>query len=160
MRIGVPGTTVVLILLINSTFSFGTESKLDLKISIPKEFSNRASNLSSSPDGDTDGSKYKKTFEEFWWNCVMVKAKGLDLSCPFVASGTAAASAGAWNGAVDAENQIKELIREHQSVAVHAYLEKLTTDPKVIDVFAKGRFKGNATPEMQPLTRGTIAKPK
>ena len=160
MRIGVPGTTVVLMLLLTSTFSFGAEPKLEPKISIPKEFSNRASNLSSSPTGETDGVRYKKAFEEFWWNCVMVKAKSLNLSCPFAASGTAAASAGAWNGAVDAENQIKELIRKHQSVAVQAYLEKLTTDPKVIDVFAKGRFKGNATPEMQALNRDTIAKPK
>ena len=130
------------ILLANISCS-ALEPQLILTIEIPKEF---AEISAQSPDGQSESSRYRETYEAFWWNCVMVKSLSLHLHCPFVASGTPAASQGAVDGATNADVQIKELLGRSSPALVQQYLGKLVSTPEVVMKFAKGRFKGNVTP--------------
>lgn len=120
------------------------EPQLILRIHVPKEF---AEATAQSPNGQSESSRYMDTFEAFWWNCVMVKTRSLALDCPFVASGTNSASHGAWDGATNADNQIKVLLQQNSPEVVQQYLGKLVSSPDVVMKFAKGRFKGNVTPQ-------------
>jgi hypothetical protein len=47
--------------------------------------------------------------------------------CPFLASGTPAASAGASDGAENAENQIERLRRKHSPMMVQEYLVSIAS---------------------------------
>ena len=75
----------------------------------------------------------------------MVKSRSFNLDCPFVASGTAAASRGAVDGAAHADRQIKELLARSSPLEVQQYLGTLISAPAVVTQFATGRFKGNVT---------------
>ncbi|MFC1885113.1 hypothetical protein ACFL2O_10115 [Thermodesulfobacteriota bacterium] len=77
------------------------------------------------PNGEPESIRYTKTYEAFWWNCVMVKAEGLGRRCPFTCSGTPGATSGCPDGADDAEKQIMQLLKYHDAKEVMEYLKTL-----------------------------------
>ena len=91
---------------------------------VPDEFKdpNLEFNLTP-PNGDPEPVRYSKAHEAFWWNCVMVRAQDLNARCPIICSGTPAAAPGCGEGAIDADDQIEELLRQFPSSQVQSYLE-------------------------------------
>jgi hypothetical protein len=79
------------------------------------------------PSGELEPVRYQKAFEAFWWNCVTVRAETLDTRCPFLCSGTAAATAGCADGAIDAERQIEGLLSKNSRSEVQRYLRALAS---------------------------------
>jgi hypothetical protein len=60
----------------------------------------------------------------------MVKAASLEGRCPFTCSGTPAATYGCADGAINAENQIGELLKHHYKIKVQYYLQSIASDPE------------------------------
>jgi len=58
----------------------------------------------------------------------MVKAEDPDGRCPSTCSGTPAASYGCSDGAMDAENQIRQLLTVHDKKKVKYYLQTIASD--------------------------------
>lgn len=83
-----------------------------------------------SPTGEPESVRYTKSYEAFWWNCVMLKAKDPKGRCPSTCSGTPAANYGCLAGARDAERQITQLVRVHDKTKVQHYLQSLASDPE------------------------------
>ena len=63
----------------------------------------------------------------------MLKAEDLEARCPFTCSGTPAASYGCSDGALDADRQIKQLLKIHDKAKVQRYLQTLASDPEGIE---------------------------
>ena len=95
---------------------------------VPDEFKdpNLEFNLNP-PNGDPEPVRYSKAHEAFWWNCVMVRAQDLNARCPTICSGTPAAARGCGEGAIDADDQIEELLRQFPSSQVQSYLKSLAS---------------------------------
>ena len=83
-----------------------------------------------SPTGEPESIRYTKSYEAFWWNCVMVKAEDFGNRCPFICSGTPAATYGCAEGAEDAERQIRQLLADHDVTRVRKYLQSIAAGPE------------------------------
>lgn len=97
--------------------------KVRCHVVVPKEY--RKTPLNPPPSGEPEPVRYTVAYEAFWWNCVAVRAANLDAGCPFVASGTPAASAGAADGAMNAGFQIDEVLKKHTAIEVRKYLRSI-----------------------------------
>ena len=60
----------------------------------------------------------------------MVKAADLEGRCPFMCSGTPAATYGCTEGAEDAERQIRRLLAYHDVTRVRKYLQSIAATPE------------------------------
>jgi hypothetical protein len=96
-------------------------------VKVPKEY--RESDLNP-PSGESEAVRYATAYQAFWWNCVAVRAADLQGRCPFVASGTPAASAGAMDGATNADNQIRRLRRKYSASVVQKHLSTISSQPE------------------------------
>ena len=97
-------------------------------VKVPREY--RKTPFSPPPNGQPEPVRYTVAYEAFWWNCVAVRAADLQGRCPFLASGTPAASAGATDGASNADDQIRRLQREYAASAVQQYLNTIASQPE------------------------------
>ena len=97
---------------------------------VPDEFKdpNLEINLNP-PNGDPEPVRYSKAHKAFWWNCVMVRAQDLNARCPIICSGTPAAARGCGEGALDAADQIEDLLRQFPPSQVQSYLKSLASSP-------------------------------
>jgi hypothetical protein len=93
------------------------------QVTVPREY--RQTPFNPPPNGEPEPVRYRTAYEAFWWNCVAVRAGDLRGRCPFLASGTAAASAGAGDGAMNAEKRIDQLIEKYGELQVHQYLRSI-----------------------------------
>ncbi len=96
-------------------------------VTVPKQYRETPSN--PPPNGQPEPTRYTTAYEAFWWNCVAVRATDLEGRCPFVGSGTPAASAGALDGQADANMQIDKLLKRHSRSAVQNYLRSVASTP-------------------------------
>jgi len=124
-----------------------TELKLSYKVEVPKEY--RKAHIDPPPNSYSEVARYKESHEAFWWNCVMVKAQNLQAGCPFVCSGTPAATAGCTDGALNAECQIERLLKRYPATMVQDYLRSFASDPHAIKLFSEGRFKGKPIADIE-----------
>ena len=97
-------------------------------VKVPREY--RKTPFNPPPNGQPEPVRYTVAYEAFWWNCVAVRAADLQGHCPFLASGTPAASAGAMDGAANAEDQIRRLQRKYAASAVQQYLNAIASQPE------------------------------
>jgi hypothetical protein len=97
-------------------------------VKVPKEY--RQTPFDPPPNGEPEPVRYTAAYEAFWWNCVAVRAADLQERCPFVASGTPAASAGAMDGATNAETQIRRLRRTYAASVIQKYLSTIASQPE------------------------------
>ncbi len=88
------------------------------------------------PNGESESTRYTKSYEAYWWNCVMVRAKDLDARCPFICSGTPAATYGCRDGEMDANRQIDQLLKRYSSREVGGYLRSLARRPEAKEKIA------------------------
>jgi hypothetical protein len=79
------------------------------------------------PNGEPEPIRYQKTYNAFWWNCVMVKANNLDACCLFTCSGTAADAAGCGDGKSDAGSIIAALHTKLLRSEVQQYLRSIAS---------------------------------
>ncbi|MGH9729637.1 MAG: hypothetical protein ACRD4V_13755 [Candidatus Acidiferrales bacterium] len=101
---------------------------LRCRVTVPKGYRKTPSN--PPPNGESESVRYTLAYEAFWWNCVAVHAANLERRCPLIASGTPAASAGARDGASDAEFQIRRLLnKKYDALEVQKYLRSITNSP-------------------------------
>ena len=100
--------------------------KMTHRVVVPDEFKNPT----LSPNGDPDSVRYTNAYEAFWWNCVMVRANDLSARCPFICSGTPAATSGCADGAGNADEQIDALLKQFSAAKVQAYLRRLGANPR------------------------------
>jgi hypothetical protein len=82
-----------------------------------------------SPTGESEAQRYTRAYEAFWWNCVMLKANAMDARCPFMCSGTPAATKGCADGGAQAAEAISLALHEHPLVRVQRHLKTLATGP-------------------------------
>jgi len=75
------------------------------------------------PTSEPEMARYKKSYEAFCWNCIMVKSGNLEARCPFTCSGTPGATNGCAEGATYAENKLLGLIKTHGAEKVKVYLQ-------------------------------------
>lgn len=99
--------------------------KISLRVAVPEEFKQSP----FAPNGDSEPVRYTKAYEAFWWNCVMLKAKDLRARCPFLCSGTPAASSGCVDGSHNADEQIADLLKRFSRPTVQSYLTKFASTP-------------------------------
>jgi hypothetical protein len=76
---------------------------------VPAEYG-RAVLDGSDPTPEPPASRYRLAYGSSWWNCVALKAQDEHARCPFVCSGTPAASAGCTDGATDSEKMVDDLV--------------------------------------------------
>jgi hypothetical protein len=95
---------------------------------VPKEYRQTRSN--PPPNGQSESGRYTVAYEAYWWNCVAVRAIELDERCPFMASGTPAATAGARDGVMNANDQIDGSLRKYSARAVQEYLCSIASRPE------------------------------
>jgi hypothetical protein len=81
--------------------------------------------LNPPPNGQPEPVRYTVSYEAFWWNCVAVRAADLQVRCPSQSSGTPAATAGASDGATNADMQIDSLLRKYEKASVQDYLRSI-----------------------------------
>src|SRR5271169_3260753 len=98
------------------------------RVTVPKEYTKTPFN--PPPNGEPEPIRYRVAYEAFWWNCVAVRAADSRGRCPFVASGTPAASASAGDGAANAENQMHHLREKYSASAVQEYLNSIASQPE------------------------------
>jgi hypothetical protein len=110
------------------TTSGDARMNMRCRVVVPKEY--RSTPLKPPPDGESEPARYTVAYEAFWWNCVAVRAADLRGRCPFIASGTPAASAGARDGASNADSQIERLLKTHVSAEVQRYLRSIASASK------------------------------
>ena len=121
---------VVATLIIVSTVGCATHPlSISCRVRVPAEFQ-RGPPGWISPTGEPESVRYRKSYEAFWWNCVMVKAENSEGRCPSTCSGTPAASYGCSDGAKDAERQIRQLLTVHDRTKVQYYLQTIASDPE------------------------------
>ena len=140
---------LVAIALLISLLIIGCESQplsLSCQVRVPEEFQQDPPGWIP-PNGEPEAVRYKKSYEAFWWNCVMVKAADLNGRCPCTCSGTPAATYGCSDGAMDAEKQINHLLKNHNVPEVRQYLQTFIKDSdgpsKIIPYFPDGPRKEN-----------------
>jgi hypothetical protein len=97
-------------------------------VKVPKEY--RHTPFDPPPNGEPEPVRYTAAYEAYWWNCVAVRAADPQGRCPFVASGTPAASAGAMDGVTNAENQIRRSRRKYAASIVQKYLSTIASQPE------------------------------
>lgn len=117
-----------LVLLSATVASARSGPKLKCVVVVPKEY--RKTPFNPPPNGEPEPVRYTKAYEAFWWNCVAVRAISLKGRCPFVASGTPAAAAGASDGAMKADNQIDKMLRKYPARVVQKYLQSIASTPE------------------------------
>lgn len=117
--------TILVFLLAISILSCATAGPhMVCRVKVPTEYQ-KTPPWNPSPNGEPEPIRYQKTYEAFWWNCVMVKADNLDARCPFTCSGTPAAAAGCGDGESDAANKIADLLTKYSRSEVKQYLRSL-----------------------------------
>lgn len=119
--------------------------KLKCVVVVPKEY--RKKPFNPPPNGEPEPVRYTKAYEAFWWNCVAVRAIDLEGRCPFMASGTEAAAAGASDGALKADEQICKLLKKYAPQVVKEYLQSIAGQPEAHEKM-RGYFE-KPTPEQQ-----------
>jgi hypothetical protein len=129
MKIGFPALLVLsaCAYLTGGVASADSGPSMKCRVTVPKEY--RKTPFNPPPNGQPEPVRYKVAYEAFWWNCVAVQAADLEGRCPFVASGTPAASAGAGDGAINAEDQICRLRKKYSASAVQGYLKSIASQP-------------------------------
>ena len=60
----------------------------------------------------------------------MLKAEGFENRCPFICSGTPAATYGCAQGTEDAEREIRQLLAHHDVTRVRKYLQSIAASPE------------------------------
>lgn len=121
---------ILLLTLLTITAALGCVShpmQISCQARVPTEFKKDPPGWKS-PTGEPESVRYTKSYEAFWWNCVMVKAASLEGRCPFTCSGTPAATYGCSDGADDAERQIRQLLKFHDKMKVQYYLRTMASD--------------------------------
>jgi hypothetical protein len=98
-----------------------SDPKMTLRVVVPDEF--KYSKLA--PSADSESVRYTEAYEAFWWNCVMVRGKDLNARCPFVCSGTPAVASGCAEGANNADEQIRALLKQFPAQRVQTYLKQI-----------------------------------
>ena len=98
-------------------------------------------------NGEPEPVRYTVAYEAFWWNCVAVRAADLQARCKFQASGTPAATAGAADGAVNADAQINALLQKYSRRAVRKYLRSIPSQSEAKEKMRRYFLK--PTPEIQ-----------
>ncbi len=100
--------------------------RLTCRVVVPRQY--RHTPWDPPPNGQPEPVRYTVAYEAFWWNCVAVRAAHLDGRCPFTASGTPAAGAGANDGAMDADKKIDRLLKKYSAQRVQTYLRELASE--------------------------------
>jgi len=118
-------TTFVLLFALVASADSGL--KLRCRVIVPKEY--RQTPFNPPPNGEPEPVRYTVAYEAFWWNCVAVRAADLQGRCKFQASGTPAATAGAADGAMNADTQIDVLLQKYSARAVRKYLRSIVSQP-------------------------------
>jgi hypothetical protein len=94
------------------------------------------------PNGVSERLRYAKGYEAFWWNCIMIKSIDLKARCPFICSGTPAATSGCAAGGGNASNQVDDLLNRYSSDQVKSYLQSIAATrearEKISDYFSDG----------------------
>jgi hypothetical protein len=114
-------------LLLGLIASADARMSMRCRVVVPDEY--RKTTLSRPPNGQPESVRYTVAYEAFWWNCVAVRAADLRGRCPFIANGTPAASAGANDGASNADSQIDHLLKMHVPLEVEKYLRSIASTP-------------------------------
>ena len=122
--------TIVVVVIVTLVVGITADTlNLSCQVQVPKKFQQDPAGWIP-PNGEPESVRYTKSYEAFWWNCVVVKAGDLGGRCPSTCSGTPAAAYGCSDGAMDAANQIALLLREHSVAEVKKYLQVLAEDPQ------------------------------
>ena len=116
-------TLSMLILLTLSCVSH--KPHIECRVSIPNEY--QKTPWYPPPSGEPEPIRYNKSYEAFWWNCVMVKANNLDARCPFTCSGTLAVVAGCVDGGSNADRPIAHLMDKYFRPEVQEYLRSIAS---------------------------------
>jgi hypothetical protein len=115
------------------------------QVVVPEEY--KQTPFNPPPNGEPEPVRYTAAYEAFWWNCVAVRAADLQARCKFQASGTPAATAGAADGAENANAQITALLRKHSRRAVRKYLHSISSQSEAKEKMRRYFLK--PTPEIQ-----------
>jgi hypothetical protein len=118
-------TAIACTLLLGLIASADARMNMRCRVVVPKEY--RKPTPKPPPNGEPEPVRYKVAYEAFWWNCAAVRAENIHGRCPFMASGTPAASTGAMDGASDADSQIERLLQTHAASAVQNYLQSIAS---------------------------------
>jgi hypothetical protein len=118
-----------LVLLFAMAASADTGPRLRCRVVVPKEY--MITPWDPPPNGQPEPVRYKVAYEAFWWNCVAVRAANIKGRCPFRASGTPAAGAGAYDGVMNADGQINALLKKYSALTVRKYLRTIASQSKV-----------------------------
>ena len=95
------------------------------RVNVPKEYKRAGTIAGPPPNGEPESVRYTVAYEAFWWNCVAVRAVDIDGRCPFGASGTPGAAAGAADGEMNADAQIDALLKKYSAQVVGTYLRSI-----------------------------------
>jgi hypothetical protein len=128
MRLRLPLVVAILIPLLAVSCSTHPLS-ISCQVHVPYEFQQNSPGWKSLT-GEPESVRYRVSYEAFFWNCVMVKAVDLRGRCPFMCSGTPAATYGCSKGAKDAEREIKQLLADHDATRVRKYLRFVAASPE------------------------------
>ena len=118
---------IILTLLFAALASADEGLSMKCQVVVPEGY--RQTPFNPPPNGEPEPVRYTTAYEAFWWNCVAVRAANLQGRCPFLASGTPAATAGATDGAMNAGDQINVLLRKYSARAVRNYLRSIASQP-------------------------------
>ena len=99
---------------------------ISCEASVPEQFQQNDDDWEP-PNDAPESIRYIMSYEAFWYNCVMVKADDLDGRCLSTCSGTAAASYGCSDGAMNAEEQVEELLTNFDRPEIQLYLQTIAT---------------------------------
>jgi hypothetical protein len=128
INIGMKFTLLLTVLIITAVLGCASRPmQISCQARVPNEFKKDPPGWVS-PTGEPESVRYTKSYEAFWWNCVMVKAVSLEGRCPSTCSGTPAANYGCSDGAMDAERQIRQLLKLHDKTKVQDYLRTVAPD--------------------------------
>jgi hypothetical protein len=118
---------VLAVLMVIATGCGSRSLPMSCQVNVPKEFRTDPPGWRS-PTGEPESVRYTRSYEAFWWNCVIVKSEDLDGRCPFTCSGTPAATYGCADGAMDAERRIEELLERYPAKQVQDHLRSMAAD--------------------------------
>jgi hypothetical protein len=119
---------IVVVLLIAAAVFAHSGPSLKCRVVVPKEY--RKTPFNPPPNGEPEPTRYTKAYQAFWWNCVSVRAIDLGGRCPFIANGTPAAAEGAYDGALNAQDQICNLLKKYSAQTVQLYLRAVAGQPE------------------------------
>jgi hypothetical protein len=122
-----------------------TAASMHCEVNVPERYRNQQE--TAAPNAQTDAQRYTEAYEAFWWNCVTVRSADYDARCPFLTSGTPAASSGARDGAANADAQIDALGKKLSRPSLQNYLRAIASTPA-------------ATDKMRPYFANPMAEPK